>query len=384
MNNFADDTFDDPADAPEIREEAPQTGSAAVEENFVDEDSFFRRKAVRIPLRVCLGLFIIGTAISLYWARIPATFDVTEVARTKAVDYGHRELNEALPNGYRTVATILFLAEQLLEKPGGYQSNGISPMTRLPDNMRNWEYGAVVQLRVMVQGLRFELSRAGQQSSEHVELREAETRFNFNHDKIVLPSTEKQYKEGIRFLRQYLDGMDAATTEGKYFSSRQDQVIRWLDRQKIMLGDYAARLQNNVGAVTFDTGVLTSELPPDILDAEVQSQKKGPSNEVTPFFQRDDVFYQVRGGVYVMYHTMLAMRKDCEKLLNDSQSMGIMNRIINELEAACKPMGSPMVLNGSEFGMIQNHSLVLGAHVAKAHLAVQELQKQIAGGGGGN
>ncbi|MGA0368526.1 MAG: DUF2333 family protein [Kiritimatiellia bacterium] len=39
------------------------------------------------------------------------------------------------------------------------------------------------------------------------------------------------------------------------------------------------------------------------------------------------------------------------------------------------------MLNGTEFGVIQNHSLVLGAHVAKAHLAVAELQKQISGGG---
>lgn len=381
MNNFSDETFDHQDDTPEIQEDAPQTEQTITEEEIVDNNSFFRRKAVKIPLRVCLGLFIIGTAISLYWARIPQTFDVTEMARTKAVEYGHRELDEPLPRGYRTVASIVFMAEQLMKKPGGYQSNGISPMTRVPDNMRNWEYGAVVQLRVMVQGLRFELSRAGQQSQEHVELREAETRFNFNHDKIVLPSTEKQYKEGIKFLKQYLDAMSAATTEGTYFSSRQDQVIRWLDRQKIMLGDYAARLQNNVGEVTFDTGVMTAELPPDIEMAAADTPKKSDHNDINTFRERDDVFYQVRGGVYVMYHTMLAMRKDCEQLLNDSQAMGIMNRIVNELESACKPMGSPMVLNGSEFGMIQNHSLVLGAHVAKAHLAVQELQKQISGGG---
>jgi len=62
--------------------------------------------------------------------------------------------------------------------------------------------------------------------------------------------------------------------------------------------------------------------------------------------------------------------------------MGVMNRLLNELENACKPMVSPIVLNGPEFGVIQNHSLVLGAHVAKAHLAVQELQRQMAGGGG--
>ena len=67
MNNFADDTFDHQEDAPEIREDVPQAEKTIQNDDFVNEDSFFRRKAIRIPVRVCLGLFIIGTAISLYW-----------------------------------------------------------------------------------------------------------------------------------------------------------------------------------------------------------------------------------------------------------------------------------------------------------------------------
>jgi len=386
MNNFADDEFT-PEKEISVEEASHESSQTDVGEEEGNEDSFFRRKAVKVPLRICTGLFILGTAISLYWARIPDTFDVTAIAREKAVAYGHRELDEPLPRGYRTVAATVYLAEQLLEKPGGYQSNDWSPMTRIPDNMRNWEYGAVVELRVMIQGLRFELSRSGPQSTEHIELREADTRFNFKHDSLVLPSTEQQYREGIQFLKDYLDAMNSATTEGTYFAARQDQVIRWLERQQIMLGDYASRLQNNVGAVSYDTGVLTSmdqKFLNTVSDTTDQPKQADSEKNVSSLTERDDVFYQVRGGVYVMYHVMLAMRKDCEKLLNDAQAMGIMNRVINELEQACKPMKSPVVLNGSEFGVIQNHSLVLGAHVAKANLAVQELQKQIAGGGGRN
>lgn len=382
MNNFADDTLDPEKDAPELQEEHNELPVS--DETDDDDDSFFRKKSVRIPLRILGGLFVVGTSISLYWARIPDNFDVTDIARTRAVANGHRELDELLPRGYRTVSTIIFLVEQLLEKPGGYQSNDWSPMTRVPDNMRSWEYGAIVQLRVMIQGLRFELSRSGPQSAEHPELRDAETRFNFTHDSLILPSSEQQYREGLSFLEQYLDGLNAATTAGDFFSIRQDQVIRWLARQQIQLGDYASRLQNNVGAISFDTGVLTTQDQPVLDELAVADQKNQleADKNLNSFRERDDVFYQVRGGVYVMYHVMLAMRKDCEKLLDDAQALGIMNRIINELENACKPMKSPMVLNGNEFGMVQNHSLVLGAHVAKAHLAIQELQKQLAGGGG--
>jgi hypothetical protein len=62
--------------------------------------------------------------------------------------------------------------------------------------------------------------------------------------------------------------------------------------------------------------------------------------------------------------------------------MGIMNRVINELESANQPMISPVVLNGNEFGFFANHSLVLASHVARAHLAMRELQQQLSGGSG--
>lgn len=385
MNNFADDTFDStPKDV--LIEEPAAASPKPGEEDAVDEDSFFRRKSVRIPLRLFTGLFIIGTAVSLYWARMPVSFDVTAVAREKAVEYGHRELDQPLPRGYRTVATTIHLAEILLKKPGGYQSNDWSPMTRIPDNMRNWESGAIVQLRVVVQGLRFELSRPGPQSGELPELRDADARFNFNPKRWMLQSTESQFKQGIEFLKIYLEKVNNSTTEGKFFTMRQDRVILFLERQKMMLGTYSTNLQKNIGEMTYDPGVLSQEIPEgmDEIAAKNLNAKETVESEVTPFSQRDDVFYQARGGLFVMYHTMLALRKDCDKLLNETQSMGVMNRVVNELEKACVPMESPIVLNGHEFGAVQNHSLVLAAHVAKAQLALSELQKQIAGGGGAN
>ncbi|MDF3127713.1 DUF2333 family protein [Kiritimatiellaeota bacterium B1221] len=385
MNNFADDEFKpiDETPKPEAKEKKAKI-PADPEVNDASPDG---RKSFRTPLRVLGGLFVVGTAVSLYWARIPQTFDVNETVREMGVAYGHRELDEPLPLGYRTVATTIHLAQQLLEKPGGYQSNDWSPMTRIPDNMRNWEKGAVVQLRVMVQGLRFELSRSGPNSGELPELNDADARFNYNPRRWILQSTESQFKQGVEFLEQYLERINTSTTQGKFFTIRQDQVINFLERQKMMLGTYATNLQKNIGTLTYDTGVLTENIPEgmeEIASDEAAEKTQEDQDEVTSIFERDDVFYQARGGLYVMYHTMLAMRKDCEKLLNDSQSMGIMNRIINELESACKPMESPIVLNGKEFGAVQNHSLVLAGHVAKAHLAVQELQKQIAGGGSQN
>lgn len=385
MSNFGDEEYDETL----RKQTTEESDKESVEEPEVetDPDSFWNRKAVRIPVRAGLGLVVIGTALALYWTRIPPTFDVEVSAKQMAIEKEHRLPDQKLPVGYRTVATMVRLVDQLFTKPGGYQSNGISPMTQIPDNMQNWEYGYVIQLRVLVNALRFDLSRAGVNAQDHPDLREAEARFNFKHDNIVLPSTDSQYKEGLQFLEDYLDKLNSAASPGQYFAPRNDQLIDWLEKQKNMLGSYTTMLQNNIGSVTFDTGVLTSEpIPTDeIVAGDVEqgavANKEGDDN-ISGFFERDDVFYQVRGGVYALYHTMLAIRTDCKATINDNNAMGIMNRVLNELENANKPMNSPMVLNGPEFGIIQNHSLVLAAHLAKTHLAIQELQRQLAGGGG--
>ncbi|MEX2606446.1 MAG: DUF2333 family protein [Kiritimatiellia bacterium] len=384
MNNFAHDD-DLPGDDVEDVMATSDSVSAESEPPEADEPrpdsflkSFFRKKAVRMTLRIGTGLLIIGTAISVYWNRIPRTFDVEEAARARTALYEHRKPDQILPRGYRTTSVIIHLADQLFTKPGGYLSNDWNPMSKIPDNMRNWEYGYVTQLRIMVQGLRYELSRSGPNSQEHESLRLAESKFNFTHDSLVLPSTESQYQEGIRLLESYLNDLNSASSEAKYFAARQDMVIRWLERQKVMLGNYTAQLQRNVGPATFDVGVLTQDV--STMTPFLDAAKEDP-DEVHGFFERDDIFYQVRGGAYVMYHVMLAMRTDCEELFNSSKAMGIVNRVLNELENANNPMRSPMVLNGREFGFVQNHSMVMAAHLAKAHLAVQELQLQISGGG---
>lgn len=385
-NNFGDDeTREQPEENP--KENLKDSSGGTDEEEGLLEGrpsrfGFMRKKWVRIPLRAGAGLVIIGFAISIYWNLMPRTFDVEKVATRMAVEKGHREEGEDLPRGYRTVATMIHIVDDiLLGKPGGMMSNSLWPMSRWSDNMRSWERGAVVQMRVMVQGLRFDLSRAGPLSEEQETLMDADAHFSFRIDSPFLPSSEDQYRDGVEDLELFLQNLSESTSEAQYFVPRQDQLINWLGRQTVMLGDYTAKLQRNVELPTYNTGVLTANF--DLVPADMAPPGTAdPENEkLNGFFERDNTFYEVRGGVYVIYHMMLAIRKDGATTINNAQAMGVMNRILNELESANKPMRSPMVLNGREFGVVQNHSLVMASHIAKAHLAVQELQLQLQGGG---
>ena len=48
--------------------------------------------------------------------------------------------------------------------------------------------------------------------------------------------------------------------------------------------------------------------------------------------------------------------------------------IIRELEATQEPLRSPMVLNGSKFGALANHSLVMANYVSRANAAIIDLR----------
>ena len=43
-------------------------------------------------------------------------------------------------------------------------------------------------------------------------------------------------------------------------------------------------------------------------------------------------------------------------------------------------MGSPIVLNGSGFGMFSNHSLVMASYISRAHAAIIDLRELLSKG----
>ncbi|NBU26368.1 MAG: DUF2333 family protein [Gammaproteobacteria bacterium] len=52
----------------------------------------------------------------------------------------------------------------------------------------------------------------------------------------------------------------------------------------------------------------------------------------------------------------------------------VLQQVIRELEEAQAPLGSPVVLNGSSFGLFANHSLVLANYLSRANATIIELR----------
>ncbi|MFT7221994.1 MAG: hypothetical protein ACI8Z1_003617, partial [Candidatus Azotimanducaceae bacterium] len=117
-------------------------------------------------------LFVLVGLLGYYWDTEPEMFDVTEVTSAE-VAFG----STGTVTGTTTVATMIKMSEVLLYKRGGYLHNDIMPPSVFMDNIPNWEFGVLVQIRDMARTLRNNLSRSQSQSTEDADLVAAEGQF---------------------------------------------------------------------------------------------------------------------------------------------------------------------------------------------------------------
>ena len=89
----------------------------------------------------------------------------------------------------------------------------------------------------------------------------------------------------------------------------------------------------------------------------------------------DDVFYEARGATWALLHLLKAVEVDFADVLEKKNALVSLRQIIRELEATQQTIWSPMILNGSGFGMLANHSLVMANYISRANAAIIELSE---------
>jgi hypothetical protein len=336
-----------------------------VDDSVDDVRSYFGGLWLSRALGGLLGLYLLAAGvIGWYWSQEPDIFPVQQQAQA-AAERSHR----ALVSGYTTVETLKTVASTLLDKDGGYLSNDLAPPGLWLDNMPSWEYGVVVQVRDMSRALRKDFARSQSQSTEDPDLAKAEPRFNFDNKSWALPATEQEYREGIKSLDRYLVRLSDPTQPNAQFYTRADNLNNWLGDAATRLGSLSQRLSASVGRVRLNTDVkgatalATGEAP--LLSEEVVK---------TPWLQIDNVFYEARGQAWALSHLLRAIEVDFADVLAKKNATVSVRQIIRELEAAQEPLWSPMILNGSGYGVLANHSLVMANYHSRANAAIIDLR----------
>jgi len=315
-------------------------------------------------IAIGIGIFLlIMFALMFYWDTEPDVFNVRQAAIEKAASE-----NEKLVTGYITTSTLIDVAETLLNKHGGYLSNDVMPPSVFMDNMPNWEFGVLVQVRDMARVLRNDLSRSQTTSTEDKDLMIAEPQLHFDSDSWILPTTEGEYKKGIDALKRYLVRLQNPEKKDAQFYARADNLREWLSLVEKRLGSLSQRLSASVGQVRVNTDLSG--------DAEATQATTGDDVQKvkTPWLEIDDVFYEARGSTWALIHLMHAVEIDFDKVLRKKNAVVSMRQIIRELEATQEFVWSPMVLNGRGFGLTANYSLVMASYVSRANAAIIDLR----------
>ena len=164
-----------------------------------DGDASTGNLIVRAGIGAIAAYFVIVLLLGWWWDYEPDLFD----ARTNAMEHA-QEKNRELVTGYITTTTLITLAETLLDKRGGYLSNDLFPPGVWMDNVPNWEFGVLTQVRDAARSFRNEFSRSHSQSVEDEDLREAEGKFFFDKSSWALPHSESETRSGVRYLEAYL------------------------------------------------------------------------------------------------------------------------------------------------------------------------------------
>lgn len=254
--------------------------------------------------------------------------------------------------GSTTARTVHALMTTLLEKPGGFISNDIAPPGLWLDNMPSWEFGVLVQVRDMTRAMRRDMARSQSQSAEDRHLAIAEPRFNFDNKSWALPASESEYRSGLDALGSYVERLERGDAE---FYARADNLASWVGDVSTRLGSLSQRLSASVGR------------------AEIT--REGRTYKRTPWLEIDNVFYEARGTSWALVHLLRAVEHDYADVLTRKNAMVSLQQIIRELEATQRSMRSPMVLNGSGYGVLANHSLVMANYLSRANAAMIDLRR---------
>lgn len=317
---------------------------------------------------VAIYLVVTG-ALGWYWSEEPALFPVQQDAQLSAERDGKK-----MVVGYTTVQTLKTVAGTLLDKPGGYISNDRFPPGLWMDNMPSWEYGVLVQVRDMTRALRKDFARSQSQSAEDGDLAKAEPLFNFDNRSWVLPSSESQYQDGINALTRYQNRLADPAQNNALFYARADNLNNWLGDVGTRLGSLSQRLSASVGRVKLNASLKTEVVVPG------QAPQVDEEVVETPWMQIDNVFYEARGQAWALSHLLRAVEVDFADVLAKKNATVSVRQIIRELEASQEPVWSPMILNGSGFGILANHSLVMANYISRANAAVIDLRQLLSQG----
>lgn len=337
--------------------------SETLSEDYVGERA---PQGLRFTLIGLLSILLLLVVLGWFWSDEPDQFDVWQMTGTKQP--------ERPVVGTATTATLIHIVDIILDKPGGYLANDLTPPGLWLDNLPSWEFGVLVQIRDMSKAMRESFSRSQSQSTEDADLALAEPRFNVDHHSWAVPWPESEYADGRNYLQSYLTRLGDEQSYDAQFYARADNLRYWLGTVETRLGSLSQRLSASVGQRRINTDLVGS------MSATQSTSTPDERLIKTDWLQIDNVFYEARGTSWALIHLLHAIEIDFAEVLANKNALASVRQISRELEMTQQPVQAPMIFNGEGFGVLANHSLVMASYISRANAAIIDLRELLSKG----
>lgn len=294
-----------------------------------------------LAILVALALFII----------IVMVIESGKPARIVLPDFDGRVKGEAF------IRTNQMLIGQMREN---WLPNDIFWPTVLLDNMPNFQIGVLEVVRYNVRVLRDNLSRMRTTDKLDSSVEGAFTALSNDPYKWWFPSAEDKWKTSYESLETFYQNLH---TGKSHFFPRSDNLVELLSEYASLMGGANTRLIH----APRDTRTVLS----------VDGESAGRADDVKsveidiPWYHVDDNFYYAQGISYGLYESFNALRNDFFDVLTDKNSIGLVDRIIEDLgKCYFEPI---IVFNGAPDSVLANHSLNLSGMFNDARQKIHSL-----------
>src|SRR5262249_41727449 len=203
--------------------------------------------------------------------------------------------DQPIAGGEAFASAVIAIMEHELSSPTGWRPNDFFLWgPRLwADNNANRQRGIIQAVRESVRVLKDHLTKVS--SNEYDQnLVEADTDFRNDAEKLWLPSAESKFRDGIRHLRAYVDGLKSTPPRSRPINQRNVELIRLFQAWSDLLGDAHANLYRNPESA----------------------------------WRTDDDFYHAQGFAHVMYYLVRAVGREYQ---HEFETKPVMRTLFDEV-----------------------------------------------------
>ncbi len=270
--------------------------------------------------------------------------DVLPLDLTRAFPVG-----EPAPPGAIFATTLAAIMDHELRGGFGWRPNDfiLWGPDLWADNNATRQLGIIQALRETVRVMKDNLTKVSSDAFDP-NLVKADLMFRNDERRLWIPSAESRYREGIRFLNEYVRGLEPALGTSKPITQRHTELLRLFMTWADLLGDAHANLYRS----------------------DIQGRPLRP-------WETDDLFYRAQGYAHVIGHSMRALEREYAQALAERPILAtLFEEVASSLltAATLKPLA---VLDGSPAGVFANHRRNLDASITEARQKMYTIREEL-------